>query len=78
MEHTLDVHDDKCLYNLFEDPQNLLYTQLFIFLFEIVKQVSFFTVLHNDLEQLIALIEMVLINFDEVGMYKFLHYVNFF
>lgn len=78
MEDALDVHDDECLNDLFEDSENLLDCELFVLFFEIVEQVAFFAVLHNDLEQFIILIEVVFINFDEVGMYKFLHDVDFF
>jgi hypothetical protein len=37
MEDALDVHDDECLNDLFEDSENLLDCELFVLFFEIVE-----------------------------------------
>lgn len=46
---SIDVHDHKCLDNLFENTQDLVDCEFFLFIFEVFEKITIFTVFHNDL-----------------------------
>lgn len=48
VEDALDVHHDKRLHDLLEDPQYFLDGELFVLLLEVVEQVALLAVLHYD------------------------------
>ena len=78
MEDSLDVHHDEGLNDLLKDTKNFLHRQLFIFLLIVVQKISLLAIFHYDFELFAFLIEMGVIDFDEIGVYKFFHYFYFF
>jgi hypothetical protein len=48
VNHSLDIHHDKGLNDLLEDPQNLLHGKLLVLLLKVVEQIAVLAVLHND------------------------------
>lgn len=78
MEDSFDAHNDKSLHNLLENSENLGNSELLVFLFIVFEKVSFLAVFHDDFKLLAFLVEVWVIDFDEVGMYKFFHDFDLF
>ena len=76
VEDALHVHDDEGLHDLLEDAQDFLHRQLLVLLLEVAQQVAVLAVLHDDLEDLVLLVETAVVDLDQVGVHELLHYVN--
>jgi hypothetical protein len=76
VDDSLDGHQDEGLEDLFEDGEYLFRRRILVFV-EVAHEVALLAVLHDDLQFVLVLVQLVVVDLDQVGVRELLHQLDF-